>query len=173
MYEKQGKPGEAAACFDRLIAADPKAIIGLIRRAEFRRDRGEYDLAAADCDAAAQLDPDSGLPPVVRASIAAARGNHVEAVRQAEAALKKAPHDGRALYAAAHVWSLASKSAAAESDGKLSQQYADRAAALLAAALDKGFHDLTFPEHNRMTTDPALAPVRLHPRVRELLSGRP
>ena len=170
--EKQSKPGEAAACFDRLIAADPKVAIGHVRRAEFRRDRGEYDLAAADCDAAAALDPDSALPPLVRASVAAARGNHVEAVRQAEAALKKAPHDGRALYAATHVWSLAGKAAEA-TDSKLSQQYADRAAALLAAALDKGFHDLTFPEHNRMTTDPALAPVRLHPRVRELLSGRP
>ncbi|HJZ54244.1 MAG TPA: hypothetical protein VKE74_04770, partial [Gemmataceae bacterium] len=131
--------------------------------------------ALADCDEAARRDKESALPELVRASIEAASGRHREAVDRAEAALKTAPpHDGRVLYAAACVWSLASGAAAAEGpESALAKEYADRSAALLDATLDRGFHDLNFPEHNRMVGDPALAPVRSHPRVRELLAGRP
>jgi hypothetical protein len=53
------------------------------------------------------------------------------------------------------------------------KRYTDRAAALLAEALDRGFHDLIYPEHNRMPDDPALAPVLQHLRVRALLSRQP
>ena len=92
-------------------------------------------------------------------------------------ALDRAPkHDGRVLYAAACVWGLASGAAAKSSDvgdATRAGEYADRAAALLAKALDRGFHDLNYPEHNRMADDPALAPVRQHPRVRALLSRQP
>ncbi len=73
------------------------------------------------------------------------------------------------LYAAACVWSLASRAAGPDE----APRYADRAAALLAEALDRGFHDLIYPEHNRMADDPALAPIRQHPRVRALLSRKP
>ena len=48
----------------------------------------------------------------------------------------------------------------------------ERAAELLAQALDRGFHDLIYPEHNRMADDPALAPLRQHPRVCDLLLHR-
>src|SRR5581483_7355023 len=176
VLEKQDKPEEAKACCDQLLAADPNSAMAHLRRAEFRRDHGQFDPALEDCDQAARLDPASALPELVRASVEATRGRHREAVERAEAALKKAPaDDGRVLYAAAGVWSLASRAVAEASgpDAVLAKVYADRAATLLAAALDKGFHDLSFPEHNRMTGDPALAPVRLHPKVRELLAGRP
>jgi hypothetical protein len=87
-------------------------------------------------------------------------------VAEAERALAKAPkHDGRVLYAAACVWSLASRAA----DRGEAERYADRAAALLGEALGKGFHDLLYPEHNRMADDPALDPIRRLPRVRALL----
>src|SRR5262249_32307707 len=95
-----------------------------------------------------------------------------EAGAEAEAALTKAPrNDGRVLYAAACAWALACRAAAAEPD--LARRYADRAAELLAEALDRGFHDLDYPDHNRMPHDPALASVRDHPRVRALLGNRP
>ena len=176
VLEKQGKPKEAAGCFNQLLAADPNSAVAYQRRAEFRRDHKQFEQALADCDRAARLDPASALPELVRASIEAAQGKYREAVERAETALKKAPQeDGHALYAAACVWSLASQAAAeaTDSDSTLAKVYADRATALLAGALGKGFHDLSFPEHNRMTSDPALAPVRSHPKVRELLAGRP
>src|SRR5262249_46866457 len=130
-----------------------------------------------DCDQAARLKPGWALPPLLRASVEAARGRDREAVTGAEQALKKAaPHDGRVLYAAACVWSLGSATAAKNGNAegaRRASEYADRAAALLADALDKGFGDLIYPEHNRMADDPALAAVRQHPRVRALLSRKP
>src|SRR5262249_9174012 len=152
---------------DRLVSAAPESEWSYLHRAERRRDRGEYDAALADCDQAARLQPASPLPPLVRASIAAARGQGAAGVAEAERALDKAPGpDGPVNYAAASVWSLASRTAG---DPALARQYADRAAALLTTALDRGFHDLNFPEHNRMADDPALAPLREDPRVRHLL----
>jgi hypothetical protein len=105
--------------------------------------------------------------------VVAARGNHGLAVAEAERLLRQGPaDDGHVLYAAACVWSLASQAAGARpGGGELTQQYADRAAALLAETLDKGFHDLLYEEHNRMADDPALSAIRQHPRVRELLKG--
>jgi tetratricopeptide (TPR) repeat protein len=170
VYDWQGQPGKAAECLDRLVAAAPESEWSYLRRAEARRDRGEYDAALADCDQAARVRPGSSLPPLVRASVLAARGRAAAAVAEAERALAKAPqHDGHVLYAAACVWSLASRAAEpAEARG-----YADRSAALLAEALDKGFHHLLYPEHNRMADDPALAPIRPLPGVRDLLGHRP
>ena len=141
--------------------------------AEYRRDHKQFQPALEDCDQVAKLDPASVLPELVRASIEAAQQKYRPAIDRAEAALKKAPpHDGRILYAAACVWSLASGAAKAEDETR-AKEYADRAAQLLTETLDRGFHDLSFPEHNRMTSDPSLAPVREHPKVRELLAGRP
>jgi tetratricopeptide (TPR) repeat protein/tRNA A-37 threonylcarbamoyl transferase component Bud32 len=167
LYQKQGQSKQAAECFDKLVAAAPDSAWAYLRRAEYRRDRGEFDAALADCDRAARLDPGWALPALVRASTEAARGRPGPAVAEAERALAKAPkHDGRVLYAAACVWSLASRAAA---DPGEAGRYADRAAALLAEALDKGFHDLLYPEHNRMADDPALDPIRRLPRVQALL----
>ena len=50
------------------------------------------------------------------------------------------------------------RGAAKSVDEAKSKEYADLAYALLAETLDRGFHDLIFPEHNRMSADPALAP---------------
>jgi tetratricopeptide (TPR) repeat protein/tRNA A-37 threonylcarbamoyl transferase component Bud32 len=168
---KQGKVKEAEACYERMVAANPDSARVYLRRAEFHRDRGAFDEAEADCDRAALKEPDSALPALVRASITAARGQHRQAVADAERALEKAPKDdGHVLYAAACVWSLASQADAA--DAAENQRYADRAAALLARALDRGFHDLIFPEHNRMIEDPALAAIRRQPRIDDLLAHR-
>jgi tetratricopeptide (TPR) repeat protein len=170
VYARQGQPEKATECLDRLVAAAPKSEWSYLRRAENRRDQGEYDAALADCDRLARLKPASAVPALVRASVAAARGQPAAAVAEAEHALKKAPkNDGHVLYAAACVWSLASRAATEPGQAK---RYADRAAALLAAALDRGFHDLSYPEHNRMADDPALAPIRQLPRVRDLLAHR-
>jgi tetratricopeptide (TPR) repeat protein/tRNA A-37 threonylcarbamoyl transferase component Bud32 len=171
VLDKQGKSEQAKACYDRMVSANPDSALVYIRRAEYRRNHGEFEAALADCAQAAVKDPNSALPALVRASITAARGQHQQAVAEAERALEKTPkEDGHVLYAAACVWSLASRAAAADAD--LAQRYADRAVSLLAAALDKGFHDLIFPEHNRMAEDPALAPIRQRPRVSDLLAHR-
>jgi len=151
--------------------------VAYLRRAEHRRDRGEYDAALSDCDQTARLKPGWVLPRLLRTSVEAARGRDRQAVAGAEQAPKKAaPHDGRVLHAAACVWSLASAVAAKTGNAegaRRASEYADRAASLLADALDKGFRDLLYPEHNRMADDPALAAVRQHPRVRALLSRKP
>jgi hypothetical protein len=44
---------------------------------------------------------------------------------------------------------------------------------LLAEALDRGFHDLNYQAHNRMSEDPALAAILTDPRARRLVSHRP
>jgi tetratricopeptide (TPR) repeat protein/tRNA A-37 threonylcarbamoyl transferase component Bud32 len=169
--EKQGQPAKAAECFDRLVAAAPESEWAYLRRAEYRRDQKDYEAALADCDRAARLKLGSILPALVHASIEAARGKPAEAVVEAERALEKAPKDdGHVLYTAACIWSLASRAA---TDPAESKRFADRAADFLTAALDKGFHDLLYPEHNRLAEDPALAPIRQHPRVRELQAHRP
>jgi tetratricopeptide (TPR) repeat protein/tRNA A-37 threonylcarbamoyl transferase component Bud32 len=177
VYEKQGRPGKAAECFDRLVAAAPESEWAYLRRAEYRRDRGEHGAALADCDRAARLKPGWAPAALVRAGVEAARGRPAAAVAEAVLTLDRAPkHDGRVLYAAACVWGLASGAAAKSGDvgdATRAGEYANRAAALLAEALDRGFHDLNYPEHNRMADDPALAPVRQHPRVRALLSRQP
>jgi eukaryotic-like serine/threonine-protein kinase len=166
VYLKQGRPEMAAACLDRLVAAAPESEWAYLRRAEYRRDQGNYDQALADCGRAEQLKPGWALAALVRASIGAARGQ-ASAVAEAERALEKAPkHDGQVLYTAACVWSLASRTASEPGDAR-------RAADLLAEALDKGFHDLLFPTHNRMAEDPALAPIRQLPGVRDLLAHKP
>src|SRR5262249_26663453 len=140
VYQKQGKSEEAKACYDQLIAADTGSALAYLRRAEFRRDHNQFELALADCDEAARRDQEAALPELGPASIAAAPGGPREAVDGAEAALKTAPpHDGRVLYAAACVWSLASGAAAAEGpESALAKEYADRSAALLDATLDRG-----------------------------------
>jgi tetratricopeptide (TPR) repeat protein/tRNA A-37 threonylcarbamoyl transferase component Bud32 len=172
VYDMQGHPDKAKECFDSLVKADPGAAGVYLRRAAFRRNCGEFDAALADCDAAASRDKESGLPELVRASIEAARGQYTAAAERAERALAKAsPDDGHVLYAAACVWSLAAKAAGNAGTKELAGQYADRAAALLSRMLDKGYHDLIYPEHNRLTLDPALAPILRHPRVRDLLKS--
>jgi hypothetical protein len=109
------------------------------------------------------------VPALVRAGVLAARGQRGLALAEAERALEKAPrHDGHVLYAAACVWSLACRNA----EPAEARRRGDRAAALLAETLDKGFHDLNYPEHNRMADDPALAPIRQLPLVRDLLSRK-
>jgi tetratricopeptide (TPR) repeat protein/tRNA A-37 threonylcarbamoyl transferase component Bud32 len=170
VLDKQGAADQARACYDRMVAANPESALVYLRRAEFLRNRGEFEAALDDCRQAADKGPDSALPALVRAGITAARGQHREAVAEAERALEKAPKDdGHVLYAAACVWSLASRAA---SEADQAQRYADRAAELLADVLGKGFHDLIFPEHNRMIEDPALAPIRQRPKVNDLLAHR-
>jgi tetratricopeptide (TPR) repeat protein len=168
LLDGQGRPGEAAAWLDKLVAAAPDSEWSYLRRSERRRDRGEYDAALEDCDRAARIKPDWALPLLVRAGVEAARGRPETAVAAAERVLEKAPkHDGRVLYGAACVWSLASRAAA---EPGAAGRYAERATALLAEAMDRGFHDLTYPEHDRMADDPALAPIRDLPQVRRLLA---
>jgi tetratricopeptide (TPR) repeat protein len=175
--EKQGKPELARECYDKMVAANASSAPAYLLRAAFRRARGEFDAALEDCARARKLDPKSVLPDLVEAGVVAARGSDEDAVRQAEALLAQAPAgDGQALYAAARVFSLAARAAAARADKKLAaelvKQYTDRAAALLKECLDKGFHDLLYPEHNRMVDDPALEPVRRDPRISDLLAHR-
>jgi eukaryotic-like serine/threonine-protein kinase len=170
IYEKQGQTDKAAACLDQLVSAAPESKWSFARRAEFRRDRGDFDAADADCDRAAALAPSWSLPALISASVTAARGDPLAAVAQAKLVLEKAPpDDGHVLYAAACVWSLA---AGATKDQEESNRFAEKAADYLTQALDKGFHDLLYPEHNRMADEPALARIRQLPRVRELLTGQ-
>ena len=175
IHGKNGKWEAAKECYDKLLAADPKA--GYLCRAEFYRSRGKFSEALADCDRAAALLRDSPLPALIRAGIVAAQGRHREAVAQADEALQRAPkNDGKILYTAAGVWSLAAEAAQRDAKGsaneELSRRYLARALALLGQALGKGFHDLEFPEHNRMLHDPAMGAVAGDPHGRDLLAHK-
>jgi tetratricopeptide (TPR) repeat protein len=174
VYRMQGERAKAQECFEQLIKANPKAEAAYLRRGRFLRDQGRFDAAQQDCQEAARCEADSVLPALLQASITAARGDPVAAVAQAERILMKAPKDnGQVLYSAVQVWSIASTVAAKTGKTELARQYADRAVALLSQTLDKGFHDLIFPEHNRMLDDPALEALRQHPKTRDLLAHRP
>jgi len=171
LYDKKGKHAEALTFLERMVAADP-GVGTYLCRAEFLRDHGDFDKALTDCTAAAKKTPASLLPGLVQAGIMASRGDYRHAVKDAETILAKMTiDDGQVLYKAACVWSLAAAAAMREGAKaeELARQYAERSAALLERALDSGFHDLVFPEHNRMVDDPALEAARQQPRVRELL----
>lgn len=174
---KQGDTVRASNYLDELVKSQPQSMRAFLARACHRRDRNAFDGALADCATAAKLDEKSLLPPLVRASVGAARGNAPPAVAEAELLLKKmSVPDGQVLYAAACVWSLASRVVAKTDNAanrEQAQQYADRAIDLLKQTLDRGFHDLLYPEHNRMADDPALAPIRQLPGVEALLLHRP
>jgi tetratricopeptide (TPR) repeat protein/tRNA A-37 threonylcarbamoyl transferase component Bud32 len=170
---RQGEPAKAREGYDRMVKADPSSPRVYLRRAEFLRDLGEFSPALADCDAAERVGADPVLLGLARAGIRAAQGGHAEASAEAERLLKLdhyPPFDGHALYAAACVFSLAARAADASGDAARSAALAERAAALLAEALDKGFHDLNYQEHNRMAEDPALEFIRSLPRVKGLLA---
>jgi tetratricopeptide (TPR) repeat protein/tRNA A-37 threonylcarbamoyl transferase component Bud32 len=177
IYLKQGKIDEAIRCYDEM-AMRVNSATGILRRAEFRRNREEFDEAIADCEEAAKRDSKLPLVELVRATIDAQRGHPHEAVADAERILAAASvRDGQLLYTAACVMSLASRSCAtdpANDDAmRRSKQYAERAVALLTESLEQGFHDFLFPEHNRMAADPALVPIQDDIRVGKLLAHRP
>jgi tetratricopeptide (TPR) repeat protein len=169
----RGAAEKMGARYDRMVAADPAAPRVYLRRAEFLRDTGKLAAALADCDQAARKGGDPVLVALARASITAAKGEHAAAATVAEEQLKAAHdrlHDGHVSYAAACVFSLASRAAAAAGAAARGEELAERATAVLAEALDLGFHDLNYQEQNRMNDDPALDPIRSRPRVRSLLA---
>jgi hypothetical protein len=113
------------------------------------------------------------LPALLQASITAARGDAAAAVAKAERVLSEATKDdGQVLYSAVQVWGLASAAATKAGDSENAQRYADRAVELLNQTLGQGFHELSYPEHDRMIDDPALASIREHPQARDLLGHR-
>jgi serine/threonine protein kinase/tetratricopeptide (TPR) repeat protein len=176
VYEKQDRPILARECYERMIKADSASAAVYLYRAEFLRSHGDYDAALADCDLAAKIDPKSVIPEFVRAGIIAAQGKPEQAVKDLDQLLKGAPpQDGKVLYAAACAWSLAAQAAAKSADravAALAPEYAARGAKLLAEVEGACFHDLQYPEHNRMAWDPALEGIRGLPEVQKLLEGR-
>jgi eukaryotic-like serine/threonine-protein kinase len=173
VHRRRGKGEEANACYENMVAANPDSAMAYIRRAEFRRSLSEFQAALADCDDAAKRDSKSVLPDLVRASVQAAQNQVAPAVAEAERIVTTGPSvDGNALYCAACVFSLAAQATGKEGDGvaERARGYADRAAALLAQALEKGFLDLSYQHYNRVGDDPALASILSHPGVQRLLS---
>jgi len=164
-----GKPELAEATIEQMMTANAGSFRACLRRAEFHRSCSRWDQALKDSERAAGRDPKSPLPSLVRASIRAGRGEFRQAVEDAERVLRTARPDGQLFYTAACVWSLASQAAQQQGDAKLARQFADRAAAFVADTLKKGSLDLNFQAYNRLLIDPALAPIRRHPIVVELL----
>src|SRR5262249_16597276 len=117
LYEKQNKLVLARECYERMIKADSAAAAVYLLRADFLRNRNDYDAPIADCNLAAKIDPKSIIPDLVRAGITAARGNPAQAVKDAEQLMARSPpRDGKVLYAAACAWSLAAEAARAKTD---------------------------------------------------------
>jgi hypothetical protein len=105
----------------------------------------------------------------------AARGEFAQAATEAERLLAQGhdpKDDGPVLYAAARAFSLAARTAGAAGQADRAAALGDRAAELLARAVEQGFYDLSFQDHNRMGDDPALEAIRDRPRVRDLLAHR-
>jgi tetratricopeptide (TPR) repeat protein len=162
-----GQGAEAENVVAQMIAANPDSLDALLRRAEFRRSRGQWDEALSDCEQAAKVDAKSLLPGVVRASILAARGDYSRAIAETEAVLQGARPSGQLLYAAAAVFSLSAGTADKTASPDAGQQHIQRAVELLAQAL--GYLDLNYQAVNRILVEPALAPLHRHAKMRELL----
>ncbi|HEY7328718.1 MAG TPA: tetratricopeptide repeat protein [Gemmataceae bacterium] len=173
VYSKQGKPDQARQCLDELVKANPQAMEVYLRRGRFLRDQGQFEEAHKDAEQAARCDAKSVLPALLRASIRAAQGDTDAALTEAERAMIEAPqNDGQVIYSAVQVWSLASAAAARAGKMDLARRHADRAAEYLAQALEKGYSDLLYSEHTRMSDDPALEAIRQHPKARDLIAHR-
>ncbi len=176
VYCKQGEPGKARQCLDQMVEANPKSAAAYLWRGRFLRDQGLFEEAWKDSEQAARCDTAPVLPKLLQASITAARGDAPGAVTAAEHALSNATQnsrdDGKVLYSAAQVWSLASLAAARTGNSETAKSYADRAVQFLEQTLDKGFHDLNYPDHNRMIDDPALEAIHEHPKTLDLLAHR-
>jgi tetratricopeptide (TPR) repeat protein len=177
VYSKQGEQSKARQCLDQMVKANPKSAAAYLWRGRFLRDQGLFDEAWKDSEQEACCDPASVLPKLLQASITAARGDAAAAVDTAEQVLSSATQkdkdDGQVLYSAAQVWSLASLVVARTGDSVTAKRYSDLAVNFLEQTLDKGFHDLNYPDHNRMIDDPALEAIRQHPKAIELLAHRP
>ncbi|MBS0266802.1 MAG: tetratricopeptide repeat protein, partial [Planctomycetes bacterium] len=177
VYEALEKPILARESYDRMVKADTAAPTPRLRHAAFLRDQREFSEALAECDRAAQKDPKSVLPGLLRASIAAAQGHSDTALQQAEELLSQAaPRDGKVLLAALEVYSLALRAYQQQSNPPAAPQAVaqcqQRAIELLTEIEGPCFHELVYPEHNRLAWNPALAAIRDLPQVQELLKGR-
>ncbi len=176
VYSKQGEPSKARRCLDQMVEANPKLAAAYLWRGRFLRDQKLFTEAWKDSEQEARCDPASVLPKLLQASILAARGDAAAAVAAAERVLSDATQkdkdDGHVLYSAAQVWSLASRAAARAGDSVAAKRYSDQAVRFLEQTLDKGFHDLNYPDHNRMIDDPALEAIRQHPQAEDLLAHR-
>lgn len=176
MLARQGQGDQARAIFDQLFQANPKSVAGQLRLAEFLRNHKAWDDARAACERAAELDPKSPLPGLIQASLIAAQGDHARAIAQAESLLAKtADRSGAVHVAAAALYSLAAEAVGTSADDaskSLASDYVAKGLQHLQQATGPCFHDLQYPEHNRLAWDPALATLRQHPAVQELLRGR-
>jgi hypothetical protein len=106
--------------------------------------------------------------------VIAARGEFDAATADAAAILKQDPRpSGPSLYAAACVWSLASRSSGQAGDSRKAERFADQAAEFLKRALGEGSHEINYQEQERMLLDPALEPISSRTEVRKLLSFLP
>ena len=94
-------------------------------------------------------------------------GEEEPAIRRLEALLEKQPNDKDSHYSAACAYSQASQ-AVSSKDVARSKVYADRAVALLRAAIKNGYSD-----YNNIQINPALDPIREHPGFSEIIrAGR-
>jgi eukaryotic-like serine/threonine-protein kinase len=177
LEKKRGKLlAEVQAWYDAMLKANPVSPDVHRLRAEFFRDLGRWDEALVEAHKARALDKERGpaLARLICEGVVAARGDFDKATSEAEAILVKVERpDGPILYAAACLWSLASKSAAKSGDETRARVLADRAAAFLKSALGEGFHDFNYQEEERMILDPALEPIANRPDVQKLLSFLP
>jgi serine/threonine-protein kinase len=121
----------------------------LLTRAQVLMDLKRYEAAVPDLDRAVELaEPRSDGYRRLRAFCMARARQHTRAVGEADELAKKYPRDGRLLYDAACVHSLAST--AAGKDDKLTEderktlgaKYAARAVVLLKDAVTMGFKDV-------------------------------
>ncbi len=178
VYGKQGESAKARQCLDQLVQANPKSETAYLSRGRFLRDQGQFEEAWRDSEQAGHCNPRSLLPAMLQSTIMAARGDASAGVAAAERTLADAPEvrgevvDGQVLYSAVQVYSIASAVAGRAGDAVLAKRYADGAVELLTRTLDKGFHDLSYHEHNRMIDDPALESIRRLPKAEELLAHR-
>lgn len=173
---QQGQLDKAREVYDLAIQASPKMMAAHLRFAEFLRAQSDWTAARTECTRAAEIDPQSSLPGLVLAGITAAEGDPAAAVAQVDQLLAGSQSaSGQAQVAAAQAYSLAAAAAGRQSTEtmvSLAQQAADKGVAALRQSVGPCFHDLQYPEHNRLAWDPALDELRKLASVQELLHGR-
>jgi hypothetical protein len=114
-------------------------------------------------DALQEKSSDESTRAYADAVVAVHLGQDTDGLKGLETALEAHSEDSGFLYDAACVYSVASKARKDDSAAK-SQEYADRAVALLTQAVDNGYSDFS-----DIRTDPDLEPIWQHPGFVKLL----
>jgi formylglycine-generating enzyme required for sulfatase activity/tetratricopeptide (TPR) repeat protein len=168
-YLHRNENEKALADLTECIRKFPEMAQAYYHRAILHARLGKADEAKADVDSYRKLRPHASSRVYLDAAVSAYLGEASEALKRLEAAIASNAKQADFLYDAACAYALASQ-LVARKEAARSKAHAERAVALLRAAVANGYSNYYW----HMQADPDLDPIREQPGFRALLeSGKP